>query len=137
MKILLRRATPGRTGQHERDPLREENHRVRLAAVLQQCPKLSQVWFHEGSVTHAEFGKDIAGGFKEETLRQQLLEAGFSRVEFHYHWFLGEGFLINSGLLARAELMQQAMLNLLLPVSGGKTSRTEAASQRGPARKKA
>ncbi|HEU0039213.1 MAG TPA: methyltransferase domain-containing protein [Verrucomicrobiae bacterium] len=71
---------------------------------------------------HAEFGKDIAGGFKEETLRQELVEAGFSRVEFHYHWFLGEGFLINSGLLARAELMQQAAivheaLQRALPVS--------------------
>lgn len=57
---------------------------------------------------HAEFGKDMAGGFKEETLRQQLLEAGFARVEFHYHWFLGEGFLINSGSAPREELFQQA-----------------------------
>ncbi len=59
---------------------------------------------------HAEFGKDIAGGFKEETLCQQLLEAGFSRVEFHYDWFLGEGFLINSGTAPREELFQQAAL---------------------------
>ena len=71
---------------------------------------------------HAEFGKDIAGGFKEETLRQQLIEAGFARVEFHYHWFLGEGFLINGDSAAREELFQQAAvihdaLQRALPVS--------------------
>src|SRR5436190_1014085 len=57
---------------------------------------------------HAEFGKDIAGGFKEETLREGLLEAGFTSVEFHYHWFLGEGFLINSGAENREELFRRA-----------------------------
>jgi SAM-dependent methyltransferase len=71
---------------------------------------------------HAEFGKDMAGGFKEETLREQLLAAGFARVEFSYHWFLGEGFLINSGTAPRQELFQQAAtihdgLQRALPVS--------------------
>src|SRR5439155_9896812 len=40
------------------DPARAENHRIRLGAVLQQCPKLTQVWFHEGPVSHAEFSPD-------------------------------------------------------------------------------
>jgi ubiquinone/menaquinone biosynthesis C-methylase UbiE len=71
---------------------------------------------------HAEFGKDMAGGFKEETLREQLKEAGFSRVDVHYHWFLGEGFLINSGAGSREELFGQAAvvndaLQRALPVS--------------------
>ena len=71
---------------------------------------------------HAEFGKDMAGGFKEETLREQLHEAGFSRVDVHYHWFLGEGFLINSGAASREELFGQAAvvndaLQRALPVS--------------------
>jgi ubiquinone/menaquinone biosynthesis C-methylase UbiE len=57
---------------------------------------------------HAEFGKDMVGGFKEETLREQLKEAGFSRVDVHYHWFLGEGFLINSNTSSREELFGQA-----------------------------
>lgn len=73
---------------------------------------------------HAEFGKDIAGGFKEETLRAQLLDAGFAQVEFHYDWFLGEGFLINGGTAPREELFQQAALingalQRALPVSRG------------------
>jgi ubiquinone/menaquinone biosynthesis C-methylase UbiE len=71
---------------------------------------------------HAEFGKDMAGGFKEEKLREQLKEAGFSQIEFSYHWFLGEGFLINSGTATRDELFQQAAvtndaLQRALPVS--------------------
>jgi len=71
---------------------------------------------------HAEFGKDIAGGFKEEDLRQQLLAAGFARVDFHYHWFLGEAFLINSGAVPRGDLLQQSVvindaLQRALPVS--------------------
>ena len=71
---------------------------------------------------HAEFGKDMAGGFKAEELERQLLEAGFARVEFHYHWFLGEGYLINSGSAPRDELFRQAAtihdaLQRALPVS--------------------
>jgi len=59
---------------------------------------------------HAEFGKDIAGGFTEEDLREQLLQAGFTGVEFHYDWFLGEGFLINSAAASRPQLLEQASL---------------------------
>lgn len=70
----------------------------------------------------AEFGKDLAGGFTEEGLREQLLAAGFTRVEFHYHWFLGEGALINGGTAPREELFRQAAtiheaLMRALPVS--------------------
>ena len=73
---------------------------------------------------HAEYGKDIAGGFEEAALHSLLLEAGFSRVEFHYHWFLGEGALINGGTAAREELLRQARtvsdaLTRALPVSRG------------------
>jgi ubiquinone/menaquinone biosynthesis C-methylase UbiE len=56
----------------------------------------------------AEYGKDIAGGFKEESVAEQLREAGFSSVVFHFEWFLGEGFLINSGTASRDELLKEA-----------------------------
>ena len=71
---------------------------------------------------HAEFGKDIAGGFKEDELTRQLVIAGFSGVEYHYHWFLGEAAVINGKsspkdeLLARAKLINDA-LQRALPVS--------------------
>ncbi len=40
------------------DPEKEEMHRDRIAAVLQQCPKLVRFWRHDGKVVHAEFDKD-------------------------------------------------------------------------------
>src|SRR5262249_59322732 len=44
--------------KHEADPHREEMHRVRLAAVLRQCPRLVQFWVHDRPVYHAEFSPD-------------------------------------------------------------------------------
>ncbi len=38
----------------------------------------------------AEYQKNIRGGLSEVALREQLLEAGFTRVEFFYDWFLGQ-----------------------------------------------
>ena len=71
---------------------------------------------------HAEFGKDILGGFREEVLREQLFAAGFGRVDFHYGWWLGEGYLINSDGATRNELLREAAvideaLQRALPVS--------------------
>jgi len=40
------------------DPRREEMHRRRLAAILQQCPKNSQIWFQDGPINDAEFSPD-------------------------------------------------------------------------------
>jgi ubiquinone/menaquinone biosynthesis C-methylase UbiE len=44
---------------------------------------------------NAEFGKNIKGGFKEDELVAQLKEIGFSEVKFFYHWYIGQGHLIN------------------------------------------
>jgi WD40 repeat protein/tRNA A-37 threonylcarbamoyl transferase component Bud32/Tfp pilus assembly protein PilF len=38
------------------DPARTELHRIRLAAILQQCPRLTQMWFQD--VDRAEFSPD-------------------------------------------------------------------------------
>jgi WD40 repeat protein len=40
------------------DPQGEEAPRTLLAMTLQNCPKLTQVFFHEGIVTHAAFSPD-------------------------------------------------------------------------------
>jgi serine/threonine protein kinase/tetratricopeptide (TPR) repeat protein len=40
------------------DPKREQVHRDRLAATLRFCPKLSQVFFHDGLVRSASFSPD-------------------------------------------------------------------------------
>jgi 2-polyprenyl-3-methyl-5-hydroxy-6-metoxy-1,4-benzoquinol methylase len=43
----------------------------------------------------AEYGKNIKGGFRHEELEKMLIEAGFREVKFFYHWFMGQGLLIN------------------------------------------
>src|SRR5207237_9225516 len=40
------------------DPKRESAHRMRYASVLRQCPRLVQLWFHEGGIRHASFRPD-------------------------------------------------------------------------------
>src|SRR5207248_92490 len=36
-------------------PARAAVHRMRIAATLQQCPRLNQMWFHKGAVTCASW----------------------------------------------------------------------------------
>jgi WD40 repeat protein/serine/threonine protein kinase/tetratricopeptide (TPR) repeat protein len=42
----------------KRGPEYEALHRWRLGAALAQCPRLTQVWQHDGTVWHAEFSTD-------------------------------------------------------------------------------
>src|SRR5262249_45936787 len=37
---------------------RREAHRTRIAAVLRECPRLGQLWFHDGAVTDVTFSPD-------------------------------------------------------------------------------
>lgn len=70
----------------------------------------------------AEFGKNIAGGFKEEELVQSLKSVGFSSVEVFYYWFLGQASLINDTWGTKEERLKYAdvmdsVLQKSLPVS--------------------
>lgn len=56
---------------------------------------------------HAEYFKNVRGGFREEDLRQQVLAAGFSHVEFFYYWFLGEALLLNEPDTDRNEQLEK------------------------------
>jgi WD40 repeat protein/tetratricopeptide (TPR) repeat protein len=40
------------------DPGREETHRIRLATTLRQCPKVTQILFHDGPVSEVVFSPD-------------------------------------------------------------------------------
>jgi WD40 repeat protein/serine/threonine protein kinase/tetratricopeptide (TPR) repeat protein len=40
------------------DPAREAVHRLRLGAVLEQCPRLAQVWFHADRINGVTFSPD-------------------------------------------------------------------------------
>lgn len=70
----------------------------------------------------AEFGKNIAGGFKEEELVSKLKAIGFSKVEVFYYWFLGQASLINDNWGTKEERIKYAdvmdgILQRSLPVS--------------------
>jgi ubiquinone/menaquinone biosynthesis C-methylase UbiE len=74
-------------------------------------------------VNDAEYGKSVAGGFKEEQVRDTLLKVGFSSVTFRYYWFLGQAFLVNDESvpqreqrLANAE-RTDSVLQRVLPLS--------------------
>lgn len=42
----------------EGDTAREQPHRIRLGAVLQNCNRPLHIWFHDSPVTHARFSSD-------------------------------------------------------------------------------
>src|SRR5262249_29604364 len=42
----------------EEDEARRQTHRTRIAAVLRECPRLGQLWFHDGAVTDVAFSPD-------------------------------------------------------------------------------
>jgi ubiquinone/menaquinone biosynthesis C-methylase UbiE len=44
----------------------------------------------------AEHQKHKLGGLNEITLKEDLINCGFSKVEFIYHWFVGQAELINN-----------------------------------------
>jgi ubiquinone/menaquinone biosynthesis C-methylase UbiE len=43
----------------------------------------------------SEWGKNIAGGFKEEDVVDLLKSVGFKEIKFLYHWFIGQAYLVN------------------------------------------
>lgn len=70
----------------------------------------------------AEFGKSYAGGFKEEAMTAMLRSIGFKQIEFFYHWFVGQGLMINDPALPKAQQMERAaivdgLLQKALPLS--------------------
>lgn len=71
---------------------------------------------------NAEFGKNVKGGFKEEELVATLKSVGFKEVSLFYHWYIGQGALINDAKYTREDRFQYAdimndMLQKALPLS--------------------
>jgi ubiquinone/menaquinone biosynthesis C-methylase UbiE len=70
----------------------------------------------------AEFQKNIRGGLSEESLREELLGAGFTKIEFIYDWFLGQRKIILDESLSMDErenrmTLIEGLLREQLPVS--------------------
>jgi 2-polyprenyl-3-methyl-5-hydroxy-6-metoxy-1,4-benzoquinol methylase len=57
---------------------------------------------------HAEYSKNILGGFREEELIAALTRAGFSEVHVFYYWFLGQAGLVNDERFDRRVRLQMA-----------------------------
>jgi SAM-dependent methyltransferase len=56
----------------------------------------------------AEYGKEVAGGFKEEVLRACLFDVGFTEVTFTYYWYLGQAFVVNDESRPREQRLVEA-----------------------------
>jgi ubiquinone/menaquinone biosynthesis C-methylase UbiE len=70
----------------------------------------------------AEYGKNIRGGFKEEEIREMLLEIGFKKVDFVYYWYIGQAMVINQLGFTKELGLQKAdfideVLQKILPIS--------------------
>lgn len=77
---------------------------------------------NEETFNQAEYHKNIVGGFREELLRDMLQEAGFTNVDIFYHWYIGQGVLINDEQYTREDRFHQAEiidrhLRKVLPLS--------------------
>lgn len=86
---------------------------------IQEAYGVSQEIFN-----HAEYSKNIRGGFKAEYLDELLKGVGFRKVEIFYNWFVGQGTLIHDKQYKEEEgsLIAHAMESYLLkalPVSKG------------------
>jgi ubiquinone/menaquinone biosynthesis C-methylase UbiE len=58
--------------------------------------------------TAAEYQKHVKGGLIEEELRELLLSIGFTKVEFIYHWFVGQAQLINDNTIDKEKRFEHA-----------------------------
>jgi ubiquinone/menaquinone biosynthesis C-methylase UbiE len=72
--------------------------------------------------TAAEYQKHVKGGLNEEELRKLLSSIGFSKIDFIYHWFIGQAQLINDESVEKEKRMEQAdtmhkYLTMALPLS--------------------
>jgi ubiquinone/menaquinone biosynthesis C-methylase UbiE len=63
--------------------------------VLKDKEMKSTYGVDEATFNQAEYQKNIVGGLSEASLSQTLRECGFSKVEFIYDWFLGQGQINN------------------------------------------
>lgn len=72
----------------------------------------------KNTVKLAEFQKLVHGGMKEESVINSLKKAGFSKVDFEYQWFLGQGYVIHNVSEESAEYIGRH-LKRLLPLTRG------------------
>lgn len=94
-----------------------------IAAVAHKDDQMNEEHGIPTSVFNdAEYGKDVAGGFKEEVLHAALLEVGFTSVQFTYYWYLGQAGVVNDPSVPRDQRLANAavvdaVLQKVMPLS--------------------
>lgn len=82
-----------------------------IDAVVHKDDQMNETFGIPNAVFNdAEYGKNIAGGFKEDALRDALREAGFSDVAFTYYWYLGQALVVNDESKPREQRLADAAL---------------------------
>jgi ubiquinone/menaquinone biosynthesis C-methylase UbiE len=80
-----------------------------INAVLKKDEEIQdQFGVNKEIFTAAEYQKHVKGGLIEEELNDLLKNIGFSKVEFVYHWFVGQAELINDESVAKEKRFEQA-----------------------------
>lgn len=94
-----------------------------INAVLSKDEEIEeQFGIEKETFKAAEHQKHIKGGLIEEDLEKILLDVGFKKVEFIYHWFIGQAQLINNETIDKVDRFENAQIiheNLInsLPIS--------------------
>ncbi|HEX8111336.1 MAG TPA: class I SAM-dependent methyltransferase [Kofleriaceae bacterium] len=82
-----------------------------IDAVVHKDDQMNETFGIPNTVFNdAEYGKNIAGGFQEDALRDALREVGFSDVTFTYYWYLGQALLVNDKSKSRDQCLADAAL---------------------------
>lgn len=68
-----------------------------INAVMKKDEEIQQEFGIEKEIfSMAEHQKHYLGGLNEILLKEELINIGFSKVEFIYHWFVGQAELMNN-----------------------------------------
>ena len=91
-----------------------------INAVLNKDAEIEQQFgIDKQTFKAAEFQKHLKGGLVEEELKEILLKVGFKKVDFIYHWFIGQAQIINDDKtdveirFKNANLINELLTNVL------------------------
>ncbi len=80
-----------------------------INAVLNKHEEIEEQFSVKKEIfTAAEYQKHVKGGLIEEELRELLFSIGFTKVEFIYHWFVGQAQLINDNSIDKDKRFEHA-----------------------------
>ena len=80
-----------------------------INAVLKKDEEIEEQFGVKKEIfTAAEHQKHVKGGLVEEEINDLLLNIGFIKVEFIYHWYVGQAQLINDESIYKEKRFEHA-----------------------------